>query len=84
LYWVENEDIFWFKVGEEDFHTNWNRLHEVWEKVREEIGKVCISYFYNTSRMILNGTKLEAFKALYDCIQFINNLKQQENGNKDI
>lgn len=57
------------------FHTNWNDIHWVWEKVSKE------NIYPPNKADIINAIscnkKFEAFKALYNCITFINNLKQQ-------
>ena len=64
------------------YHSSWDWLHEVWEKVREE--KVIINSemegeIYSS---FMSGNKLQAFEAVFNAIQFINQLKQTENGNK--
>ena len=80
----ELNNFFQCYVGEENFDKDWNRLHEVWEKVREDIqisppeieGEIYVSF--------MEGNQLDTLTALYNAIQFINQLKQQENANKDI
>ena len=58
-------------------------LHEVWEKEREEeeIEKSLPTHLFTiiTARF-LYGTPFEILTALYNCIIFINQLKQQANG----
>jgi hypothetical protein len=55
-------------------HQDWNRIHEVWEKVR---GKLPITNHEIglAAGAILYGTLLEAFTSLYNTIEFINQLK---------
>jgi hypothetical protein len=61
----------------------WDWIHEVWEKVR---GKLPITNHEIglAAGAILYGTPLEAFTALYHAIEFINNLKQENDNNKSI
>lgn len=62
---------------------DWNRIHEVWEKVREDDTKYELSKILCKSSVLINvvktslvnGTPLEAFTALFNAIQFINQLK---------
>jgi hypothetical protein len=64
---------------------DWNMCHEVWEKVREEIESNFIPFngsglsvlYFELGGSILKGTPLETLTALYNCIKFINQLKQQ-------
>jgi len=74
----ELNDFFQCYVGEENFDKDWNRLHEVWEKVREEPQELWDGGRIQSS--ILWETPLETLTALYNCIIFINQLKQQANG----
>jgi hypothetical protein len=66
-----------------DYYLDWNRLHEAWEKVRDyDAGKEYFEYErfkYIIEYKFLKGTPLETLTALYNAIQFINQLKQQEN-----
>ena len=43
-----------------------------------------IQYKHNISKMITSGTSEQAFIALFECVKFINNLKQENNGNESI
>ena len=55
---------------------SWNRIHEVWEKVREdEAFKNTILYDPIVSLMAF-GNELQCFTALFEIITFINKLKQ--------
>ena len=69
-----------------DYHSSWDWIHEVWEKVLSEKGyagtKLDIFKSYITLGLI-RSNGLQAFTALYNAIEFINQLKQ-ENGNKSI
>lgn len=61
------------------YHSSWDWIHEVWEKVRE------YEYFKNTilydpiATLLAFGTKEQVFTELHRIIQFINNLKQENN-----
>ena len=69
-------------------YLDWRKIHEVWEKVREDDKKYGLSKILCKSSVLigavkislLNGTPLEVFTALYNAIEFINNLKQENNG----
>ena len=83
-YW-RIDDFFQCFIGNECFDSDWNRIHEVWEKVSEEEYITTMSYndslkgseFYETIEYTLvESTPLEAFTALYNAIAFINNLKK--------
>jgi hypothetical protein len=64
---------------------DWGTLHEVWEKVREEIFDLplvfekdeAITLYQECEEFILIGTTLETLTALYNCIKFINKSKQE-------
>ena len=69
----------------DDDIPDWNILHKVWEKVREEEDITTISYndslkgseFYETIEYTLvESTPIEAFTALFNAIEFINSLKK--------
>jgi hypothetical protein len=65
----------WFNsVDDLPFIDSWDWIHEVWEKVGKE-------NIHPTNKMdVINAmywnNKLEAFTALFNCIEFINFLKQ--------
>ena len=74
------------------YHYSWDWIHEVWEKMSEDDTRYKLSKILCKSSILINvvktslvyGTPLEAFTALYNAITFINNLKQQNNGNSSI
>ena len=69
-YLKSNKDLFWYKCSDA---IVWDWIHEVWKKIREdEIFKKYISDDKIVS-LISYGTPLEAFTALYNAIEFINN-----------
>lgn len=91
--WIGNECSMYNEYSNGfEFHTSWDWLHEVWEKVREEetlFNDKNIWYLFgehksNVVQFMEENNILEAFKSLFDCITFINQLKEQENGNKEI
>jgi len=73
--------------GNVESFLDWNRLHEVWEKVREEKifdYKKGVPYGRIKSNVmisIIKGIPLETLTALYNCIQFINQLKESNDNN---
>jgi len=76
--WVENDADNIRYVSEYKYHSSWDWLHEVWEKVREEIIYIreADEYYLECSYQISEGTPLEALTALYTAIIFINQLKE--------
>jgi hypothetical protein len=71
-----------------DYYLDWNRLHEVWEKVRDyDAGEDYFEYErfkFIIEVRLLKGIPLQTLTAIYNAIIFINKLKQQENGKKSI
>lgn len=68
-----------------DSFSNWHIIHKVWEKVR---GEKIFSYKKgvpygriksNVMIELINGTPEQCFIALVDAVEFINNLKQENN-----
>ena len=80
------------------YPSSWDWIHEVWEKVKNEsfilrnalkINDYTLHHKFEQLKetikyKLFNDTPLEAFTALYNAIEFINNLKQQNNGNSSI
>jgi hypothetical protein len=59
---------------------DWEWIHEIWEKVRYQNIPVNadINYSLHLDKIqdfIIENLKLQAFTALFNCIQFINQLK---------
>lgn len=67
------------------FHSSWDWIHKVWEKVRNEKHEDVNINFHTSLKFdavkwcLVNGTPLEALTALYNAIELINNLKQENN-----
>ena len=83
----------WYKDGESNrtvftmkYHSSWDWLHEVWEKVSsEDFGKFTNNrhtFISLCTQSIIQNNKLETFEALYEVIVFINQLKQESNVSK--
>jgi hypothetical protein len=78
----------WYKVRESNrtvftmkYHTSWDWIHEVWEKIKVEL-PITNNEIGLAAGSILYGNKIEAFEALYNAIVFINNLNQESNVSK--
>ena len=71
-YWTNNKGKSC--VCSDDDIPDWNIIYEVWDKVRAKEWQLANSY--NVQRSILEGTPLEAFTALFNCIEFINQNKK--------
>ena len=56
---------------------NWNKLHEVWEKVREDKNIINSEMEGEIYFSFMSGNKPQTFEALFNAIQFINQLKQK-------
>jgi len=88
----QNNDIVFIEQNKFRFTTilDWGICHEVWEKVREfKVNYLSDCWDWSDKKSaieksVLCHNKLETLTALYAAIIFINQLKQQENGNKDI
>jgi len=57
-------------------HQDWNRLHEVWEKVSSEEVDGMNNYWYQIELALCGNDKEETLWALYRAIIYVNNLKQ--------
>ncbi|CAB4131406.1 hypothetical protein UFOVP129_85 [uncultured Caudovirales phage] len=66
------------------YHSSWDWIHEVWEKVSSEEVDGMNQYWYQIELAICGNDIQEAFWALHRAITFINNLKQQNENNKSI
>ena len=72
-----------------EYHSSWDWIHEVLEKVKNEKHEDVNLNFHISLKLdavkwcLVNGTPLESFTALFDCIEIINNLKQT-NDNSNI
>jgi predicted DNA-binding transcriptional regulator AlpA len=60
------------------YHSSWDWIHEVWEKIKLE--NICTKEFSThldeIVQKIINGTKIEAFTALFNVVEFINEIKK--------
>jgi hypothetical protein len=71
------------------YHNSWEWLHPVWEKFRDMSKEIALKYdekTYNTHayvycngirKAITDGTKMEAFTALYEGIVWFNSLNKE-------
>lgn len=73
---------------ETKYHSSWSWIHEVWEKVLSDYNLLYLDkgivLIDNAEKAILSNNKLEALTSIFNCIQFINRLKQQNETNKSI
>ena len=70
---------------------DWRSIHSVWEKVRNQLESLvdgedsdAVKHYRNLEEKIIRGTTEQCLTALYNAIIFINQLKEQNNANKDI
>jgi len=79
--WVSKEGYYshdglicWHFI-EAKLDKNWNRLHEVWEKVSTEEVDGMNNYWYQIELALCGNEKEETLWALYRAIIFIQQLK---------
>ena len=82
--WGKNVTPFRLPL-ETEYHTSWQWIHSVWEKFRElrhKPTKVRIRGHYDKCESIISaisyGTPLEAFTALYEAINWFNELNIEQ------
>jgi len=85
-YFKPNEFEYAIKAGYKlqfNYHTSWDRLHEVWENVQKDKSyqRIPTSQKIDLTNSIVYDTPEQCFIALVECVEFLNNLKQEKNAN---
>ena len=76
-----------FKISKLKYHSSWDCLHEVWERLREEATILLSEHDFRLRARLINnithsmcyGTPEQCFIALFEAVTFINSLKQSNN-----